>query len=252
MGYFLKLVALVIVCAAILFIWIKIVMISRRFPQKETDYATFSKGLGTGDILLYRTYSVIPEMLMFIEQPCDYSHVSIILHGPTWLDKSLKDDYYILEVILDAEIENEIEHTTLKDIKLSPLRETFERYVKDDSGHLYTRKLTTPFPKYVLQERIKTAYNNIKDINYDVDVTDWFAAVRTMDENISRFNLVKRFHDKETMWCSALVAYVYKKCHLLDREIAWTIVNPCDFGVHTDRQHIKFINCKLGKEEMRL
>ena len=70
-----------------------------------------------------------------------------------------------------------------------------------------------------------------------------------MSSNVSLFNYRHQYHKINTMWCSALVAFVYKKCGLLSHDIPWSIINPCDFS--TNSQRIKFYNCTLDDEELK-
>lgn len=52
----------------------------------------------TGDILLYNTTKYWYSRLIERFTSSDYSHVSIVLHRPTWLDASLnEEEYYVLE-----------------------------------------------------------------------------------------------------------------------------------------------------------
>lgn len=225
-------------------------MKSREFPQKQTNYESFSKGLETGDLLLYQTYELSTETVSYFT-PCTYTHVSIILKRPTWLDPELTDDYYILESVIDN-TKGDISHSASKDIKVISLHYVYDNYTMNQLGHLYVRKLHAQIPIHKIHERVKRAHDTIKNDTYDTSVSNWITALRLMDTKVSSFNLFYQYHNRKTMWCSALVAYVYKECGFLSPDIPWTIVNPCDFGAHTDRQNLKFINCTLDNEELRL
>jgi len=225
-------------------------MKSREFPQKQTNYESFSKGLETGDLLLYQTYELSTETVSYFT-PCTYTHVSIILKRPTWLDPELTDDYYILESVIDN-TKGDISHSASKDIKVISLHYVYDNYTMNQLGHLYVRKLHAQIPIHKIHERVKHAHDTIKNDTYDTSVSNWITALRLMDTKVSSFNLFYQYHNRKTMWCSALVAYVYKECGFLSPDIPWTIVNPCDFGAHTDRQNLKFINCTLDNEELRL
>jgi len=242
----LAIIAIIVLCA----IFVVITMKSREFPQKQTNYEAFSKDLETGDLLLYQTYEVSTEMVSYFT-PCTYTHISIILKRPTWLDPTLTDDYYILESVIDN-IKGDISHSASKDIKVVSLHYVYDNYTMNQLGHLYVRKLHAEIPIHKIHERVKKAHDVIKNDTYDTNADDWTNALTKMDSKVSSLNLVYQYHNRKTMWCSALVAYVYKECGFLSPNIPWTIINPCDFGAHTDKQNLKFINCTLDDEELRL
>ena len=71
---------------------------------------------------------------------------------------------------------------------------------------------------------------------------DWIQALFRKDNNPQKTN---RF------WCSALVAYIYTKCGVLNENTDWSIVRPSDFSLMGE--NLKFNkNYKLSDEETKI
>ena len=239
-----------------LVIYVNIKMRIYHFPQLNTDYKTFTKDLETGDILLYQTYSLKANILEWIE-PCRYSHVSLILKKPTWLNKNLTEEYYIIESIID-EKKGAISNSNLNAIKVLPLRDVFDscnhktNWRKYNAGHLFIRKLHSNYSIEHVQNKIVDAYNKVKHNSYDLHIRDWYNAYNYLHENDTYFGNFKSLHNKRDMFCSAFVTYMYIHIGFINHKIPWTIINPCDFNSANKASHLTFKNCYLSDDEMRL
>jgi hypothetical protein len=213
------------------------------FIAKKIEYEEFVKNLDTGDIILYQTsfwYSRVIEY--FTKSP--YSHISIVLKSPTWLDDKLTEDYYLLEsgaeVFPDADTGEMI-----FGVQIAPLKKVYDEYRNKNYGHLYYRKLTTTIPMDEIQNKIKEAYGLLKGKPYDVDPCDWLAAYH--DEN-KPLDDISGYQKTNCFWCSALVSFVYSMVGFLQKPIPWTIITPNDFSYLNHRLH--FIDCSLENDTL--
>jgi hypothetical protein len=201
------------------------------------------KELDTGDIILYQTsfwYSRLIEY--FTSSP--YSHISIVLKNPTWLDPELKEEYYLLEsggeVFPDA-----IHDKKVFGVQVISFNKVLDEYKNKNYGHLYYRKLKTDISKNEIHTKIKNIYKVIQGEPYDIDPSDWLVALKDLNEPLDK---ISGYEKTNTFWCSALVAYIYSLLGFLDKNIPWTIISPSDFCYYNIR--LKYINCSLEKDKL--
>jgi len=203
--------------------------------------------LETGDIILYDSrcwYSKLIEY--FTNSP--YSHISIVLKKPVWLDEKLTEDYYLLE----SGGENFTDSETGKmvfGVQIVSFNKVYKQYCDEGYGKLYYRKLDTSIDKIIIQNKIKDAYFKIQCKPYDIDPFDWIMAYYELDRNIiNNKYLIKKYQNVNKFWCSALVSYIYVECELLDKNIPWTIVSPSEFSYKYLK--LPLINCKLENDKL--
>lgn len=197
--------------------------------------------LDTGDIILYQTSFWYSRLIEYFTGS-NYSHISIVLKKPIWLDSSLTDDYYLLEsggeVFPDA-----VSGKMVFGVQIAPMSKVIHEYRDLNYGSLYCRKLQPDIPKDLLQESIKNAYILIKDKPYDLHPLDWLNALVDLDKPIDK---IKKEQRTDCFWCSALVSFIYYKMGFLPSNIPWTIVSPSDYSYTCDR--LPFQNCSLDKD----
>ena len=190
----------------------------------------------TGDILLYSTslwYSKIIEKCTGSK----YSHISIILRDPVYIDPKLKGLY-----ILESGFERTPDPTDGKikfGVQIKSLNEVLESYESSWLGTLYYRKLECTRDE-LFYEKLDKIYNIVYDKPYDINLCDWIKAAFKID--------IGNEHKTNTFWCSALVAFIYCKMNLLEN-VPWTMVSPKEFSYYEDSNSLKFINCVLNKEQ---
>lgn len=213
------------------------------------SYSKYDKNnidfLETGDIILYDTRWWYSKLIQYFSDG-PYSHISIILKNPTWLDEKLTDKYYILES--GGEKFNDSETgKKIFGVQIVPFDKILNEYRNEGYGNLYFRKLKTTKSMKELEEKIKNAYFQIQAKPYDLDIFDWIKAYIETDKNINDKSLTKKYQNKNKFWCSALVSYIYVECGLLDKDIPWTIVSPNNF--YYKYKFLPLINCKLKKDK---
>ena len=202
--------------------------------------------LDTGDILLYDTRWWYSRLIEYLSDG-PYSHISIILKKPTWLDEKLTEDYYILESGGEKFPDSET-GKILYGVQIVPLSKILEEYKNGGYGKLYYRKLKSSISLSELQNKIKETYFKIQAKPYDLDPFDWVKAYYEVDKAIDNLKLSKTYQNINRFWCSALVAYVYVECGLLDKDIPWTIISPSDFSYKYP--YLPLLHCKLKKEKI--
>lgn len=204
--------------------------------EKNINIDEFINTLETGDILLYSTKIWYSKIIEYFSSS-SFSHISIILKNPKFLNKKLKGLY-----VLESGFENTkdpIDNEYKFGVQITSLNKILNDYKNSNIGDLYYRQL-----EYVrndkFYENFYYIYNKISNKPYDTNIFDWIKAL---------FN-IHLGNEKKTnkFWCSALVAFVYNKLNLIE-DICWTIISPKDFSYYEDDKTIKYINCKLIPEK---
>ena len=202
--------------------------------------------LDTGDIILYDTRWWYSRLIQYFSDG-PYSHISIVLKKPIWLDEKLTEKYYILES--GAEKCNDAETgRKIFGVQIVPLNTIIDQYENQGYGKLYYRKLKCSIDMLNLQTKIKEAYFKIQAKPYDLDVFDWIKAYSEVNKDINDKTLTPKYQNINKFWCSALVSYIYVECGLLDNNIPWTIVSPNNF--YYKYKFLPLLNCKLKKDKL--
>ena len=189
-----------------------------------------------GDLLLYSTTKWYSKVIEYFSGS-KFSHISILLKDPVHLDPKLKGLY-----VLESGYESIPDPTDGKykfGVQISPLDNVIENYQKSWMGTLYYRRLDCCRDGN-FENSMKQIYKEVYDKPYDIDIFDWIKAALKIDVG----------NDKRTstFWCSALVAYVYKKLDFLDN-VPWTLVSPKEFSYYENDKSLEFINCILHPEK---
>lgn len=213
----------------------------------EKGFKKFTQDLKTGDILLYQTGFWYSRLIEYFTGSI-YSHISIVLKNPTWIDPNLNEEYYILEsgaeVVPDA-----VSGQMIFGVQIIPLSIIYEEYTKGGYGHLYVRHLKHNKSEEDLKKGIFDAYQVVKNKPYDLDPFDWIKALYDIHDTIDDLDKRRHLEKLNTFWCSALVAYIFVECGFLPKTLPWTIINPNDFSYFDKEKRLEYIDCELGPEK---
>ncbi len=203
--------------------------------MESIDYTDFINNCNTGDLLLYssrRWYSYIIEYL----GASKYSHVSMIIRDPIWIDDKLKGLY-----IFESGAENTydvLNDNHILGVQLVKLEDALKNYKNKNYGDIYYIKNNF--------ERTSVFYNKLKNIiinndskPYDLNIKDWIGA---------RFNLHIIHRQTFRFFCSALIAYVLTQTDLLPYDTDWTVVAPTKYSFY-EKSRLVF-NCNMDPEKL--
>jgi len=209
-----------------------------------------SQSFKTGDILLYNTTKYWYSRLIERFTSSDYSHVSMVLHRPTWLDPALTDEeYYVLESGSEN-FPDAVSGEFKFGVQVCPLSKVLDEYASQGYGHLYVRRIrflnenenedgTRP-----LMDGIKTAYAKVKSCPYDLNPCDWVKCYFDESKTLQQIDDTHQCVQKTTsFWCSALVSFVLVVAGFLDKSVPWTVITPYDFSAYCKPQRLVFQGC---------
>ena len=192
----------------------------------------------TGDLILYSSNSWI---FYFIEYftGSQFSHISMIIKDPKYIDPSLKG-LYIIES--GYEPKPDPENNKIKyGVQLTPISEVIDQYKDGKMGNLYYRKLNC-LRSNNFNQKIKEIHKSVHDKPYDLNILDWLKA--DLKFKIGNERKTNEF------WCSALIGYIYHQLGFLNTDIKWTIITPKEFSYNEDPDDLKFENCILLREKL--
>ncbi len=205
--------------------------------SSEIKLDTFLETCQTGDILLYNSNYWYSRLIEW-GSGSKFSHISIILRDPTFINEKLTGLY-----ILESSYEDIPDSNTgekVWGVQIIPLDHVIEEYKKSYVGNLYYRRLETKKTEdfYV---KLKDCIKHTEGDKYDLNPLDWFKAEFQINIGDTR--------KENTFWCSALVGYVY--CHMgfIDKDISWSILPPRKFS-HYENDRLTYSNCSLHPERL--
>lgn len=205
--------------------------------SSEIKLDTFLETCQTGDILLYNSNYWYSRLIEW-GSGSKFSHISIILRDPTFINEKLTGLY-----ILESSYEDIPDSNTgekVWGVQIIPLDHVLEEYKKSYVGNLYYRRLETEKSEdfYV---KLKDCIKHTEGDKYDLNPLDWFKAEFQINIGDTR--------KENTFWCSALVGYVY--CHMgfIDKDISWSILPPRKFS-HYENDRLTYSNCSLHPERL--
>ena len=207
-----------------------------------TDRECFINNCETGDIVLFHhknecknlyewIYSMFTNAIMFFTKS-KYTHVGMIVRDPQFHPE--KKGVFLLESgtenFKDSE-DNEYKFG----VQLSDMNTILDKL---DNYDIYWRQLYCKRDENFFAN-LNSAHSIVHNRPYDTNCIDWIKAA---------FNIhVGNEQRNKTFWCSALIAFIYSKLGLLDKNIPWTIVSPSMFGTEKNLS-LDFQNCKLSDE----
>jgi hypothetical protein len=208
----------------------------------------------TGDILLYNTTKYWYSRLIERFTSSDYSHVSMVLHRPTWLDPALcEEEYYVLESGSER-FPDAVSGDFKFGVQVCPLSKVWAEYATQGYGHLYVRRIRVLEPNASataekLVNGIKTAYEKVKACPYDLNPCDWIKGYFDEHKTLDQINATKQHNQKTTsFWCSAFMSFVLVVAGVLDKSVPWTIIAPYDFSAFCKPQRLVFRGCAYDAE----
>ena len=207
----------------------------------------------TGDLLLYNTTKYWYSRAIEWFTSSDYSHVSMVLRRPTWLDPSLcEEEYYVLES--GSECFPDAVSGELKfGVQVCPLSKVWAEYASQGYGHLYVRRIRflcpNPNGDSALIDGIKTAYAKVKACPYDLNPCDWIKCYFDEHKTLQQIdNTAQRDQKTTSFWCSALISFVLVVAGFLDKSVPWTVITPYDFSAFCAPQRLAFNGCAFDAE----
>jgi hypothetical protein len=204
----------------------------------------------TGDLLLYNTTKYWYSRLIERFTSSDYSHVSMVLRRPTWLDPCLcEEEYYVLES--GSECFPDAVSGELKfGVQVCPMSKVWDEYASQGYGHLYVRRIRFLEPNALqLQDGIKAAYAKVKACPYDLNPCDWIRCYFDEHKTLEQIEANNNHNQKTTsFWCSALVTFVLVMSGFLDKSVPWTVITPYDFSAFCAPQRLVFNGCAFDAE----
>ena len=200
----------------------------------------------TGDLILFhhdtqhdtktlynRFFDTITNAIMYATKS-KYSHVGMIVKDPDFTDPPLQGIYFLessSETFPDAE-----DHKIKVGVELVEFKQILDTY---ESETFYWRQLRCDRNEQ-FYEQLSTIHRTIHNKPYDLDLLDWIRAYCKTDQTI-----LKKTNE---FWCSALVAYIYVKLGLLNKELSWSLITPKQLGTESQKKPLEFLQCTLHKE----
>ena len=203
--------------------------------MNSIDKQTLLDSCQTGDILLYSSSNIISRAIEYFTRS-KYSHVSMILKSPTYIDSSLTG-LYIVESAKE-DIPDSLTGKKIMGVQIIPLEDALDYYKNSWVGSVYYRKLNCERNE-TFRSTLSTLILNTEGTAYDLCIFDWLRAC--FDIEIGDRQITKRF------WCSALVAYLYTELGFLEKTLEWSMIEPRQFSSFEDKR-LSYINCKLKPE----
>ena len=205
--------------------------------SSDISLADFLETCQTGDILLYNSQYWYSRLIEW-GSGSKFSHISIILRDPTFINDKL-NGLYILESSYE-DIPDSNTGEKVWGVQIIPLQHVLDEYQKSYVGNLYYRRLETEKDES-FYSKLKECVNHTEGDKYDLNPLDWFKAEFQLDVGNTR--------KENTFWCSALVGYVYCQLGFIDQDISWSILPPRKFS-HFENDRLTYYNCVLAPEKL--
>ena len=205
--------------------------------SSDISLADFLETCQTGDILLYNSQYWYSRLIEW-GSGSKFSHISIILRDPTFINDKL-NGLYILESSYE-DIPDSNTGEKVWGVQIIPLQHVLDEYQKSYVGNLYYRRLETEKDES-FYNKLKECVNHTEGDKYDLNPVDWFKAEFQLDVGNTR--------KENTFWCSALVGYVYCQLGFIDQDISWSILPPRKFS-HFENDRLTYYNCSLHPERL--
>ena len=209
----------------------------------------------TGDILLYNTTKYWYSRLIERFTSSDYSHVSMVLHRPTWLDPALcEEEYYVLESGSER-FPDAVSGELKFGVQVAPLSKVWAEYATQGYGHLYVRRIRFLEPHASataekLVNGIKTAYEKVKACPYDLNPCDWIQCYFDEHKTLEQIESQPCTNNQKTtsFWCSAFMSFVLVVAGVLDKTVPWTVITPYDFSAFRVPQRLIYRSCSYDAD----
>lgn len=177
--------------------------------------------LQSGDLLLFRGKSCVSCLIQCFS--CShYSHVGLIIKDPLWLpEKGL----YVLESTRISRAMDAEEHMLHSGVQLHTLADVLDE-ANEDGTILFVRYLFITRDD-AFQQKLLQIHTDVHGKPYDINLYDWICAEYNLEY---RLPTDVSHQERQTFWCSALVAYVYCQLGVLSTSVNWSIIAPKAFS----------------------
>jgi len=198
--------------------------------------------LETGDILLFRGDQMVSRCIEYFTHS-RFSHVGMVLRDPVYINPKLKG-LYLWESGAEPFCEAE-ENEYLYGVQIVPLEQALEQYRR---GNVYYRKLNLDGELDI--ERLKDIHEEIHHHRYDLNILDWIKADEYQKEGKieDKSKLNRKIETPETVWCSALMGYIFVSMGWIEKDILFRYLSPEEWTSKYDNK-MKYINCNLDCEK---
>lgn len=170
----------------------------------------------TGDALLFHGEGFWFSHLVEWATWSDFSHISMILKNPTYIDPKL-EGIYMLESG-EEKFPDAVEHRICFGVQIVNLKTVIENY----TGNIYYRKLNVPEDlKNNFDNSLAQAWEKVKNLPYDDSIYDLLRVEFRLDWGDD-----KRL---DSFFCSALQTFLYEEFELFKEAIPWDLVKPSDY-----------------------
>lgn len=208
--------------------------------------------LETGDILLYGGTQFWFSRIIRWWTKSKWSHISIVLKNPTFIDEALNDGVYIWE----SGIEN-IRDAENNKFKFGVQINSLEDILKQYDGYVCCRKLHCDMSKEKMDESLEALHKIVHGDEYDTNPYDLMIAtdsVKEVEEPEMRgwwiWDWFRPTHRRtNTYFCSALVGFVYTQLGLLPDTTRWSECSP-EFFSSRENPNMKLIKGKLDDDKL--
>jgi hypothetical protein len=176
-------------------------------------------GLNTGDIILFHTEDHWYNRLIEKVTRSPLCHSAIILRDP-WCTESPLKGLYVVQSTYDGR--KDVEDNQVKiGVQVTKLVDVIKDYdwveIRSISGVTWTKEN---------KDKLTNIHSQIHDIPYDFGPKHWLLAAFNHLNIIS--STVERHSD--SMWCSAMCAFIYTKMGWLPEETNWSALAPSDLA----------------------
>ena len=165
--------------------------------------------LDSGDMLFFHSNnSTISNLIEWVTSS-KVAHTGIVIKDP-WFEDNHLQGLYLLESTCDKKVK--------WGVKLCKLDDVIAEY-----NLIYVRKLKAP-KNNLFKDKMNEIYDQVKNIPYDLDIGNWYIAALN-HLHLSKDKVKKH---QNSMWCSALVGFVYVKLGYIDKETDYSNLAPND------------------------
>ena len=117
------------------------------------------------------------------------------------------------------------EHALHSGVQLNTLADVLDE-ANEDGTVLFVRYLFITRDD-AFQQKIVQIHTDVHEKPYDINLYDWICAEYNLEY---RLPTDVSHQEKQTFWCSALVAYVYCQLGVLSTSVNWSIIAPKAFS----------------------
>ena len=172
----------------------------------------------TGDILLFRgdPSSKLDKLIMDVTHSV-YSHAALCIKDPWWGD--LPAGTYIIQS----------ERTPVDAVEQGERRPGVSMMLLDDGveGCKVDIRRISVKKNEAFKQQLAMVHARVHNIPYDTSYWHWaVAGMRAM--GLRCFDIPRH---EDTLWCSALVAYIYTELGWLPPTTNWSVMSPQDLAV---------------------